>query len=331
MESAVFDRIRNKLREQCDLIAPYNLCQFPWRLRQFWHLLRTNDIWNTKLAELEQAHKDVVHKVSEVLSSDGNLQETLYYDVVEQAAASLAVIRFCLEKNPNPWRMEVELKIGKMLEPSAKKLGESLEHFKSVFIMSLYSYLDDQISDQYLLLYFLIRYKQLCEWFDRRRLHEIYESSPTPKEDYLALDAYRFLFLEGMEFHLSPNSMIGKIDFISEIRDEGRLLFDAKIYRSGRTGVAKGFNQLQSYLTQYNQNWGCLLIFDVNKESPLGFDLPTTDFQIPYMEYGGKTIFMVVIDIAERESASERGKLKPLIMNGDHLIEEIDKDNTGDA
>ena len=174
-------------------------------------------------------------------------------------------------------------------------------------------------------MHFLLRYKRLVEWFDRKRVRAIYDKSPRPKEDHLALDAYRFLFLEGMEFHLSPNCMIGAIDFISEMKDQGRLLFDAKVYREGRTEIVHGFNQLLSYLQQYNHPWGALLIYDVNENRPLKFKLPVSDFGVPYTDVGGKTVFLLTVDIAERESASERGKLKPTIIGEEHLLEAVEE------
>ncbi len=163
-------------------------------------------------------------------------------------------------------------------------------------------------------MYFLLRYKHLVEWFDRERVYAIFEGSKRPRENYLALDAYRFLFLEGMEFHLAPSCMIGAIDFISEMRKEGRLLFDDKVYRSGRTAIVEGFNQLLSYLKQYNHPWGALLIYDVNTDRPLQLDFPVTDFEVPFTDVGGKTIFFLRVDIAKHESASIRGKLKPTII-----------------
>ena len=325
MNSLNLEGYRSQLKNSFDLIST-NSTVFPWRIRQFWTLLQHDPIWTALLSELKNKFKSTYENVMTILQQNGDIQKTLYHDLEEHAAASLAVITYCMMTNQNPWRCEKELLLGKKLVHSARNLGETLEHFTNIYLLPLYHYLDAKLEQRHALMYFLVRYKHLVEWFDRRRVFSIYETSEQPQEDHLALDAYRFLFLEGIDFHLAPNCTVGEIDFISELRREGRLLFDAKVYREGRSDIIKGFNQMLTYLNQYNYPWGCLLIYDVNSSHPLLLNFPLSDFGVSNVGMGGRTIFFLTIDIADRKTASDRGKLKPLIMEESHLFEPVIED-----
>jgi hypothetical protein len=99
------------------------------------------------------------------------------------------------------------------------------------------------------------------------------------------------------------------------------------VYREGRTDIINGFNQMLTYLGQYNHPWGCLLIYDVNGSHPLQLDFPLSDFGVSVIHMSGRTVFFLTIDIVDRKTASERGKLKPLIIEERHLCEPVIEDN----
>lgn len=325
MDSMLIETLRSKLRTRTDNLDPTVQFMFHWHLLRLWDLVQSNTIFKSILDEAQTRNSDVVERLKPYLGSNINPRGPFIVDSAEgQAVVSSLAIDTCIRKNQNLFVPEQERKLGSIHTSARDKDELNLAVFKSKFVEPLIQYLDDRLELQHLLLYFLIKYKQLAEWFDREQILHIYKNAKRPQEDYLALHMYRYLFLQGLEFHVKPFSIVGEIDFISELRKQGRLLFDAKIFGDGRRKdyIVKAYNQIYTYLCQYNQPWGALAIYDIN-DKPLSFALPVDEFQIPFIQHNGKTVFMVIIDIARRPSASQRGPLETVEIDQGDLISSI--------
>jgi hypothetical protein len=194
--------------------------------------------------------------------------------------------------------------------------------FNREFVQPLYEYIDEKLEDQTILLYLLTRYKHLSEWFRKPALREKlhFGQEERKAEEFLGFDLYEFLFSQGLSFHLEPKSSTGKIDLISDQVGHDRLLVEVKIFDGKATNIISGFNQIYTYTAEYNQTFGCLVIFDIG-EIPLCFSIEKSQAPFSVVSVGGKTIFLMTIDIGERPTASKRGKLRPIILTESQLIE----------
>ena len=108
--------------------------------------------------------------------------------------------------------------------------NDILEVFKDIFLEPFYDYLDESLDDQGAILALLRKYKHVCEWFRRQKFFGIWESGTARGEKHLALDLYRYLYEQGIEFYIEPSSLSGEVDMISTQIGENRLLADAKIF-----------------------------------------------------------------------------------------------------
>lgn len=206
-------------------------------------------------------------------------------------------------------------------------------------------YLIEQIDNQSSILSFTYRYKHRSEWFYSEKLRQIADEEKSKKEsgekkraeieEKLALDLYSYLYDEGINFHIAPSSITGKIDLIEEGKSrllEGqkdsshRLLADAKVFDGENRNcnyIGKGFWQILRYCKKYNELFGYLIIYNIS-DGELEFELENTINGLPIYEYYGKTIIFIVIDINKTQADSQAGKAKVYKIQERHILEEKD-------
>ena len=115
---------------------------------------------------------------------------------------------------------------------------------------------------------------------------------------------------------------------IEDQSSDDRLLADAKIFNpvagQDKAYVAKGFGQIYSYMLDYNQPFGYLVIFKTCEED-LSLALTQGAEVAPFAVHNKKTIFFVVIDIFPHDKpASKRGKVKSIQLTLGDLVQAID-------
>lgn len=187
-------------------------------------------------------------------------------------------------------------------------------------------YFTEQIDSQRNVLNLLYRYKHRCEWFQRNRLLQIYNSETKKGEKLLALDLYQYLFDEGINFTIEPSSIDGAIDLISAQNSEDPLLADAKVFKENKTYICKGFGQLYSYTGKYNEPFGYLVIYNVTNKD-IAFLFENSSSSIPFVNYNHKTIFFITIDLHKHsESPSKRGLIKTIEIKEEDLFQFIETD-----
>ncbi|MBM4389188.1 MAG: hypothetical protein FJ088_15725 [Deltaproteobacteria bacterium] len=207
------------------------------------------------------------------------------------------------------------------------KFDRMIEVFTEVFVQPLYEYLDEQLDSRNLLLYLLVRYKHVSEWFRREYLLKRYLDAGSQRgERVLASDLYEFLYSQGLNFHIEPKSATGEIDLISEQVGDDRLLVDAKVFSGTTSSIKGGFHQIYTYTATYNQPFGCLAIFNVSG-TQLSFSFQHSDPRFGILPINGKTIFMVTIDISDKPSASKRGLLKQVVLTEKDLIQSLEEES----
>lgn len=218
------------------------------------------------------------------------------------------------------------------------------EFIFATIIQPFCDYFIEQLDNQSAILGFILRYKHRSEWFHSDKLRKIADDELERKqsgekkraviEDCLATDFYAYLYDEGLDFHIEPSSITGKIDLIEggkrpllegQKNSSHRLLADAKVFDSDNRDagyIGKGFGQILRYCKKYDEPFGYLIIYNIS-EGELEFDLPNTINGIPIYEHYGKTIVFIVIDINKSKADSTVGKAKTYIVKEKHLSDSV--------
>ena len=191
---------------------------------------------------------------------------------------------------------------------------DSLQLVRQLFLEPFYEYVDEHIDDQQAILYFLRKYKHRCEWFRREQIHKLAADETRKAESSLAFDLYEYLHDQGIDFSIEPKSASGQPDLVTEQVGDDKVVADAKVFwpdkSKGKTYIISGFNQVYTYLRDYNEPFGYLVIFKMC-EDDLKFMVPPTTSMFPSLSHNNKTVFFVIVDICEYEgTASKRGAIE---------------------
>ncbi len=204
-----------------------------------------------------------------------------------------------------------EMKIGRNF---ASELDESLDEFREMLLEPFYEYLDEALDSQMAVLSLLVKYKRKVEWFEREALAELAKGD----ERALAKHLYAYLFEQGLEFHIEPQSASGEADLVAP-----ELVLDAKVFDAARrnlTYITHGVNQLYAYASDFNQTVGYLVVYKTCSEA-LHFSVRSADDLVPHVNAAGKTLYLLVIDICQYDtSASKRGVFKTFTLDEAALV-----------
>ena len=340
--------LRRKLERRIERIRSAKFGVFQQALKEFF-IFFDNDLFFCELKDqLIIEFPGISSNITQLLNNSQNYSSptsekemvAFAYEILRQVSLKTDGVRGVL----NPIYFYYSKEFSKsMHEPQHLRDERMLEVFKGLFLEPFYLYIDEQLDYQKAILSFIIRYKHRSEWFNQDRLLKIADDEKARKEtekkgraeieDCLALDLYAYLYDEGIDFHIAPSSIRGKIDLIEEGKRpllEGqensshRLLADAKVFDGKNRDCAylgKGFGQIISYCKKYNESYGYLIIYNIS-DGELEFELEKTLNEIPIYEYFGKTIFFVVIDINKTRAASKTGKPKVYSLKENHLIKD---------
>jgi hypothetical protein len=311
--------------------------EFKKLLSELWDYLEGSNIFKSILAELEQDPIKVKlekYFKKRYLSNIQDLNVVVDPDTIllepeneyESLVRSYIVIKSIVKANPIEWP---NLKI--------KFSSNKLEEYKN----RLYIFLKETIEDNYLVLYWLERYKHKCEWFSETRAKLLKlenDNDGINKERSLAYHLYEYLHDRGIEVFREPLSGNGRPDFVILHSSHQRSIADAKVFRktNGRHNkgdILKGIWQVNKYLRSEIQRLGYVVIYKTC-DVDLCFELSTSESSIfPCFNYNNRTIFLITIDIYEnpkRKYASQSRATNKSIMIREKdiikFIEEKDKD-----
>ena len=205
---------------------------------------------------------------------------------------------------------------------------DPLNYFNNVFTKHLMEYIDNKIEEGNVILYILNKYKLYCEWFKKEELMKLYNNNSSRGEELLTKDLREFLFNQGIDFPFSePNTPSGRPDLIYGINTDNPLTLEVKLFGGkghyGKDYIKKGFKQAYHYTKDYNKNFGYLLIFNLS-ENILEFNLSNISSNL-HIEYGNKTIFLVVVDLNINKSASQNRDLEKIIIDEEFLVYKEEK------
>ncbi len=293
-------------------------------LKYFFNFIKNNFVISGILKDLKlkcQGAEDIVEKMI------GDEQISLGKDEEESAAIGYSMIKKCVSESISEIDEAAnERKVGELFGTITPD-NDGIKVFKRLFIYPLYLYISERITESQFMIAILNKYKQKCEWFKKEYLFSLYKKYQVKAESILFLDSYEYLHDQGVDFFLEPKSTSGKVDLIAIQSSNSRVMVEAKIFDAesrGKSYIVKGFNQLYTYICDYNEPFGYLVIFKVCKTG-IKFSVPDQEGSIPFVGYNGKTIFFVVIDIFSDQPASKKGKITDIEISEKDLLKNNEK------
>lgn len=315
MDSNYLQRLRFQLQKRYRRLNSCGYLLFHSGLVQYWNYLQSQPLTSCVLARLE-AETPKYEAAVEALVKRHEIEE--FDDERKHIAFVYRVIQHCIGQ-PLGNGVGPEVMIAHSL-CHEKRHDDALNSFREVFLEPFYELLDDALDQQGAALSLLIKYKRKVEWFER----EAVASSAEGDERTLARHLYSYLFDQGLDFQIEPQSVSGEADLVAS-----NLVLDAKVFDGSRRNVsclANGVHQVHTYARDFNQDAGYLVVFKTCPEN-IDFEFATGGQLVPYVVAGGKTIYILVVDICAYDaSASKRGALKVHSISADVLVQPIHGD-----
>lgn len=322
MDKDLTQALRFKLQKRYRRLCAVDVSIFQTTLVHFWKFIQSHSILADLVEDLRKRHPNLAEEFKvQVLDRNG---ETRLYaaDEEETSALGLVAIEHCLHTGN-----DYESATLGMIYGYSSDTATSVNGFIELFVEPFYEYLDEQIDDQRTILSTLKKFKRRSEWFKKEQLFRLHQGNTKNGENNLNFALYEFLFDQGIEFHLEPKSIEGKIDLIESQSSDEKIMVEGKIFDSesrNKAYICKGFNQLYIYLCTYNQPFGYLVVFNIS-DKQLNFSVESDSAFFPYVSFGNKIIYLIVIDLYEHEtSASKRGILTPITITKEDLVSQTE-------
>lgn len=312
------NNFREKLKKRFTAVIQSDQKTVDTNLSLLLDFLRTNTITKSILDELtsrkiyNEDWKPIIGRNRRIVNL--NLPD----NELDYATISLSLLDQCSQKSG------LLSKKGSSIS-GEKRIDAGIKYFNKIFTKKLYEYIDERIEDGNLILYILNGFKARSEWFNKNELYELYQSNTRHGEENLTKELRKFLFDQGIDYPFSePLSPSGKPDLVHGIGGDNPLTLEVKLFDPARSYnrayIRRGFHQAFRSAKDYNQPFGYLLIFNLS-DYDIKFGTESQNKQIK-IDFGDKTIYIVVINLFESESASKKGKMKPYEINEDYLISE---------
>lgn len=323
MDSQYVQNLRYKLQKRVRRLNSVDHTIFISSLQQFWRFFDSNPTFVGIAERLLRQFPNNQEIVERVFSNEGQFGES----EEEAAAIGYGVLRRLISEAEDNQILHRISRSFRPLNVTRFGLQDALEVVRDVFLEPFYEYVDESLDDQRAMLGLLFRYKHRSEWFYRERLAEVIEKDPQKAEKQLALDLYSYLYDQGLNFHIEPSSISGKIDLIAAQGEEDPLLLDTKVFDAdsrSKQYIRKGFNQIYTYTQQYNEPFGYLVIYKIT-DRDLRFSLKQSSLNLPVVIHNHKTIFIITVDIhVHTKPVSQRSPLNAIEITEDELITTID-------
>jgi len=323
MQDKYIQSIRYKLQKRVRRLNSTHYLMFPLELKQFFAFFDTQPLLCSIRDELvasvcNESVESLVHKLQEE-----NDEPVMGATEAEQAVFGYRMLRAYEERAYDFQLTDIGGRYG------GDTYHEALDKIRQVFLEPFYEYVDEHIDDQQAILYFLRKYKHRCEWFQRERIRTLATNETRRAESSLAYDLYEYLHDQGIDFSIEPKSASGRADLIAEQVGESKVVADAKVFwperSKGSSYIVSGFNQIYTYLRDYNEPFGYLVIFTICDDD-LKFMVPPTTGMFPSLAHNNKTVFFVVVDICDYDgTASKRGQLRAHEITTEDLIRAVEE------
>lgn len=309
--------LRVKLQERKDAVLRAKHDYVESHLKTFLEFISAQPVLSSLTAELYDSltgedKKEVVRHLDE----DGIPK--LPADEVKRAAYLVMILNFLVDKK---YSGDVTQKLAALFRNSS--FQDDVDEYTEQLFLPLYHYYDEKIDDSDLLLYQLLKYKRLSEWFDREKLCGLVDQNAGKREETLDLHLRRFLVDQGFDYPFStPSSPKGRADIVVHLEEKPLplevKLFDAESY--GRGYIKKGFTQVLHYTEDYHQGCGYLVVFNLS-DRLLQFGKTSTEDYFPRIQSQNKTIFVISVNIHPVIlTASQEREPKIVIIDEEYLL-----------
>jgi hypothetical protein len=310
MDSNYLQQQRFVLQKKVKRLNSCDYKLFHSLLVQFWALLQGHAIFSGVLAKLAAEAPPYVNEVA--VTSKGGL--LLWDTELEAAHFNYRVLEYCAA-HPLVNGLGPEILIGRGIVKGSKEFSEFLEGFRDAYLEPFYEYLDEALDGQAAVLSLLLKYKRHVEWFEREEVRALVAKG----ERTVAKHMYAYLFDQGLEFHIEPQSVSGEADLVAPELVLDAKLFDGDPSRHGKRYVLSGVNQLLTYTRDYQQQVGYLVMYRTCQED-LQFSFARADMLVPFMVIDGHIIYFLMVDVCEYSaSASKRGPMKTHVITEDEV------------
>lgn len=310
MDSQYLQRQRFQLQKRVRRLNSCSYLTFHSSLVQLWNYLEAQPLLAGVLAKMKAEAADHVSDIQGLKSQQGM---HVFEHEHEALGFAFRVIEHCVSQPVGGASFGPEIDIGRRISRAAKH-DEALDLFRDHFLEPFYEMLDEALDTQAAVLSLLLKYKRTVEWFQREVAHEL----AVKGERALARHLYAYLFEQGLDFHIEPQSISGEADLVASDLVLDAKVFDGSSSSRGTRYVRHGVHQLLTYTRDFNQAVGYLVIYRTCPED-LQFGFAGSDMLVPFVCFGGKTLYLLVIDICPYDkSASKRGALQA------HVLEESD-------
>ncbi|RQS88132.1 hypothetical protein [Burkholderia seminalis] len=276
---------------------------------QFWGYLCGHSLYAGVLAKLAAEAPSYADEVDKTCKGEVYLWET----ELEAIQFNFRLLEYCAAQ-PLDGGRGPEVMIGHGIAGSSK-FPEMLEGFRDTYLEPFYEYLDEALDGQAAALSLLLKYKRHVEWFERDEVRALVSKG----ERTVAKHMYAYLFDQGMEFHIEPQSISGEADLVAPELVLDAKLFDGDSSRHGKRYILNGVNQLLTYTRDFHQQVGYLIVYRTCPED-LQFSFARSDMLVPFMVIDGRILYFLVVDVCEYDaSASKRGPLKAHVIDEDEV------------
>jgi hypothetical protein len=313
MRSNYLQDVRYKLHKRVRRLNGSDTEQLLFVLKQFWVFFESYPILVAVKDELLAKFPNAGADAEKLLQG----QDLFGDNEAESAAMGYEVLRrFAAQDDPYCY---TRLATVVMAEGNRQ-----LDTFRQLYLEPFYEYVDEHLDDRNFILHCLERYKRTCEWFERDRLFRMWDAETQRGEKLLALDLYRYLFEQGVEFHIEPWSASGEADMVATQASDNPLIADVKVLNPargrGKAYVIRAMQQVYTYTCDYNQPVGYVVIFNTSP-TQLRFALTSPAEPVPRVLFNNKTLFFVVIDIfPHSEPASQRKAVDIVEITEEELV-----------
>jgi len=309
--------LRVKLQERKDAVMRAKFDYLESHLKTFLNFVCEQPVLSSITAELENSlSKEEKGKIIADLKTShiSNLPE----DYARRAIHLLIISRYFVDPI---YEGQFFQKLGAMFR--GKKFQDNADEFTGQLFLPLYHFYDERIDDVDILLYLLLKYKRLSEWFDREEIFNLAQADPGKREASLDSQLRRFLMVEGFDYPFStPHSPKGRADIVVHFEEKPLPLeikiFDGESY--GKSYLRKGFNQALKYAEDYHQATGYLVVFNLS-DKLLQFGKNSTSDYFPKVEVQNKTIFIIPVNVQPvTVSASQEKEARVVVIEEDYLV-----------
>jgi len=280
-------------------------------LKIFFEFIENNLILKSVLEELSKDLPDPEPLIAQIKNSRRAVLPSSY---LYKVRACLSLLKYMIEKNEQPWEI--------MAHISASRNINSLtsEAFQEFFV-PVYKYIDERIISIDSFLYFLIRFKLKCEWFEREKLFNLYSKDTSKGESNLDKILRAYLFDQGIDFPFSkPSSPSGEVDVLSVIKQKP-IPLEVKIFDGkgrSRSHIRQGFRQALNYAKDYDAPSAYLVVFNVSHYD-LVFKLSSLEFP-QKLAIDNKTIYFFSINLYPYEKSASKRDLKIYEITEEYLL-----------